>query len=147
MTGIQGGSFWRGFSSGAIASLATSVIEEGIGKIKEQVAFRQGADKLGVGASDPVPQTDEFLKKAQEAWYPDAPMNKTKAFAVENLSKNAKDYFNKSPNTGGITFATLTKDKIYTGFSKVYFNPNVAFTSAKGLFTLWDIFSTRFTNC
>ncbi len=138
MTGISGGNFWRGFSSGAIASLATSVIEEGIGKLKQNAAFRRGADKLGIEGSDPVPQTDEFIKKAQEAWYPDAPTENIINHSVENVPEI---YVKKLTKGNGYAITVPAKkvfssgEEILSGRSSIYYNPNgAAFTSAKQLF-------------
>ena len=138
MTGITGGNFWQGAASGAIASLATSVIEEGIGKIKQNAAFRRGADKLGVGASDRVPQTDEFIKKAQKAWYPDAPTENIINHSVENVPK----VYIKKLNKGNGYAITVPAKKVFSsgkeilsGRSSIYYNPNgAAFTSARQLF-------------
>ena len=68
-------------------------------------------------------------------WFPDAPMDKVNKFTVENLSKAAKDEFMKNPSTGGLTTGLKGRvSGLYTGKSNVYFNPKVAFSSAKSLF-------------
>ena len=105
---------------------------------------------------EPIPITDEFLKAAQKAWFPDFPMEYVKAFTVENVSANMKarlDANMVAAATSPLTVLTVPNSKLSdydklqayaknnsielkfcTGNSCVYFNRDLAFTSAKQLF-------------
>jgi hypothetical protein len=89
--------------------------------------------KMGINPGDPVPATDEFLNEAQKNWFPDAPMDKLKAFTVENPTANVKDFFAQNPRTLAVTNPISIGNKL-TGNSRVFFNSNTAFTSAKTLY-------------
>jgi len=80
----------------------------------------------------PVPATDANLIKAQKAWIPNAPMDKLKIFTVENVPKRIQNLMVSK----GAAAATppLSKNGLLTGYSNMYFNKNLAFTSAKELF-------------
>lgn len=139
---LNGANFGQGLGSGLKSGVISGIIGGLINGVMSKInysknirSFNRSLEELGVQTGDPVPATDEFLNKAQKAWFPDAPMDKAKIFTVENLSDYAKNYFKGNPSAGGITFAYIKgAEKIYTGFSSVYFNPSVAFSSAKELF-------------
>lgn len=81
-----------------------------------------------------MPATDQFLSGAQKAWYKDAPMNNVKAFTVENVPSQTQarmDANNAPAATKPLSFSKTGK---LTGMSNVYFNKNLAFSSAKQLF-------------
>lgn len=139
-TWTRGGSFIDGLTNGFKAGVQGALIGAAVGgvtghlrQVKENNFFAEVKKSLGINPEDAIPATDENLKKLQKLWFPDAPMDKIKKFTVENLSDGAKAYFEKNPTAGGITTG-LTKAGKYTGNSNVYFNPKVAFTSAKSLF-------------
>lgn len=97
--------------------------------------FQKGGVDLGVNGGEPVPATDQFLSDAQKAWYNDAPMNNVKAFTVENVPES--HLTGKSgliTNNAPAKTVPLSVNKVFTGNSNVYFNKNLAFSSAKQLF-------------
>ena len=96
--------------------------------------FCNECNKMGITPEEPVPATDEFISNAQKQWYPDAPMKNIDKFTVENLSDGAKEVF-KKPGIYAVT--KPLKNMIantFNGKSSVYFNPNMAFSSAKTLY-------------
>ena len=140
---INGASFGDGLKAGLVGGLVGGIVGGLINGVvseiryqKHMAPFRKAIDEMGINANDPVPATDEFLQKAQEAWFPDAPMDKINNFSVENLSDNAKNYF-ASGKADGLTsplYQRIDGQLIATGRSNVYFNPDTAFTSANQLF-------------
>ncbi len=119
----------QGMATGAVIGAVVG----GIQGAKYQKQIYNACEKIGVNPNDPVPATDEFLRQAQENWFPDAPMTKLKAFTVENPTASVKDFFTANPKTYAITSPTSIDGKL-TGYSKVFFNPNTAFGSAKTLY-------------
>lgn len=122
----------RAAGQGALTNGLLGGISAGINFNKQTAAFRRGNDELGIQSDDPVPATDDFLKKAQEAWYKDAPMESVNKFTVENVSAATQAKLDNA-GAGGLT-ARLTRNGILSGRSNVYFNKNNAFTSAKRLY-------------
>jgi hypothetical protein len=95
---MSGSSFGRGlqsgFISGGFGALGGAVIGGAVSGIryqKQYFSFRKGCLELGVNGGDPVPTTDQFLSDAQKAWFKDAPMDKVKAFSVENVPASAQN--------------------------------------------------------
>lgn len=130
-SGLAGGLHAGGF--GAIAGGAMGGVAAGIRFSKQTAIFRKSYGKLGIqSSSDPVPATDDFLNRAQQTWYPDAPMDKVVNFTVENVPNNYLQSFAK--NGAAARTVPLSKGGVYTGNSNVYFNKNVIFNSAKDLF-------------
>lgn len=131
---LNGGSIKLGqlLQDGLIGAVVGGVIG-GIQGQKAQNKLYNGCKKMGVSPNDPVPATDDFLKKAQKEWFPDAPIDKVKSFTVENTSEFAKKVFSADPTPFAIT-TPKSINGILTGNSAVYFNSNTAFTSAKTLF-------------
>jgi RHS repeat-associated protein len=136
---VQGASFGGGLKAGLIGGGMGAVTGGVIGGIQgaiqshQQVqSFRKGASALGVDEGGSVPATDDFLNQAQKAWYPDAPMEYVDNFTVENVPKGV---FDKHPDAYGLTRAKYyANSKILTGRSDVFFNQDLAFSSAKQLF-------------
>jgi hypothetical protein len=93
--------------------------------------IRSGCEKMGINEGHPVPATDDFLNKSQKTWFPDAPMEKTLNFTVENVPKNT--FTGELKNKLAVTYAQ-SYNKILSGCSTVYFNSDTAFTSAKTLY-------------
>ena len=125
-----------GLISGGIGAASGAIlggISGGIQYQKQNLIFSKGLDKLGVESGDPVPATDGFLKQAQEAWFPDAPMKNINKFTVENVPENT--FIGDNAKAAGATSALVgkTSGKI-SNFSNVYFNKLEAFNSAKRLF-------------
>ncbi len=86
----------------------------------------------GYNPGDPISPTDANLIKARNAWIPDAPMENVNKFTVENVSENMQLLMD---NKGaGAATVPLAKNRIFTGNSNMYFNKNLAFTSAKELY-------------
>ncbi|MDR1114929.1 MAG: RHS repeat-associated core domain-containing protein, partial [Tannerella sp.] len=138
--GLMGGqnfgqALGSGLKGGAIGGLSGAAIGGIVGGIQNQrqlIAFRKGNQSLGINGSDPVPATDEFLSKAQKAWYKNAPMDKVRTFTVENVPASIQNTLDAN-NAPALTRALSTGGKLI-GFSNVYFNNNLAFLSAKDLF-------------
>ena len=140
-TWTGGGNLGDGLATGFRAGVQGALIGAAVGgvtghlrQVKENKFFAEVKKSLGVSPEDVIPATDENLNKLQKMWFHDAPTEKVKKFTVENLSDGAKKYFAKHPNTGGITTGLKDAAGNYTGNSNVYFNPKVAFSSAKELF-------------
>ena len=124
-----------GLINGGIGALAGGIIggiSGGIQFNKQNLIFQKGLAELGVNAGDPVSPTDALLNKAQKVWYPDAPMDKVRAFTVENVPSSIQAKMD-AVGSGASTSAMSIEGKL-TGFSKVFFNKNLAFSSAKRLF-------------
>ena len=127
--GLQAGGY------GAITGGVIGGISGGVQYGKQTAAFRKGNGELGVQSGDPVPATDDFLNQAQEAWYPDAPMEHVGKFTVENVPESHLTGKNGLITRGAAAKAVpLSRNGILTGQSNVYFNKDLAFTSAKRLF-------------
>jgi hypothetical protein len=97
-------------------------------------AFKKFCQELGLEPNKSIPdemKTDEFLKKFQETFFPDAPMEYVKKFVVENLDKEY--YFHNDDKLGGRTIPLLNHGML-TGNSNVYFNDNYVFNSPETLF-------------
>lgn len=129
-SGLRAGFQTGGY--GAITGGLIGGISSGIKYGKQIATFRKGNDKLGIQSDDSVPVTDDFLNKSQKAWYPDAPMDHVPKFTVENVSASHQSAMDKVG--AGARTVPLTKLDIYTGNSNLYFNKNLAFTSAKRLY-------------
>jgi hypothetical protein len=145
--GLVGGSF-SAWSYGASFGdgLATGCISAGIGgfcgailggiggglKYRSSMQrFAKGNKVLDVTADESVPQTVEFVKVAQKAWYPDAPMDKVKEIAIETLGADQNGA--TSPFTASHYEKGILIEKALTGNSKLIFDPK-AFASARQLF-------------
>jgi hypothetical protein len=126
------GAGFRAGSYGAITGGVVGGISGGIQYGKQTAAFRKDNGELGVQSGDPVSATDDFLNKAQKAWYPDAPMAHVGKFTVENVPSSHQAVLDKAG--AAARTVPLTKGGIFTGNSNVYFNKKLAFTSAKSLF-------------
>ena len=107
-------------------------ISGGIQGRKEKLIFRRGISELGIDGGGAVPATDAFLSDAQRAWYPDAPMDRVNAFTVEKVPASVQARM----DAVGAPASTrpLSLNGKLTGNSNVYFNKNLAFSSAKDLF-------------
>ena len=122
-----------GAGLGAASGAIIGGLGGGLSFHKDAAVFRKGCSDLNIDPAEAVPATDQFLSDAQKTWFPDAPMDKVREFTVENVPEG---FFNQSPEhakAAGATIAMSSKGKL-TGFSKVYFNKDLAFTSAKQLF-------------
>lgn len=97
--------------------------------------FRKGCLELGVSEDGSVPATDKFLSDAQKAWFKGAPMENVKEFTVENVPE-----IHLTGDDGLVTNEAFAKtlplkvDDVFSGRSVVYFNKDLAFSSAKQLF-------------
>ena len=122
----------RGGIRGGISGGLIGGVSGGIRYAKRMTLFSRGNRTLGIQDGDPVPQTDDFLHKAQKTWYPDAPMENVRNFTVENVPANYQATLD-GYGAGAMTKSTSVGG-VLTGNSSVYFNKNLAFTSAKRLF-------------
>jgi RHS repeat-associated protein len=118
---------------GAVIGGVIGSVAGGIQGAHNGKKFYSACDKMGINPNEPVPATDDFLRQAQENWFPDAPMDKLKAFTVENPTASITEFFAKNPSKYAITDGISIKNKL-TGNSRMYFNPNTAFSSAKTLY-------------
>jgi len=125
-SGLRAGSY--GALTGGVVGGITGGIQYG----KQMSAFRKGNAELGIQSGEPVPATDDFLSQSQEVWYPDAPMENVGKFTVENVPSNHQSALDA--NGAAARTVALSKGGVFTGNSNVYFNKNLAFTSAKRLF-------------
>lgn len=98
-------------------------------------AFKNLCQELGLEPNKPIPdemKTDEFLKKFQEAFFPDAPMEYVKKFIVEGLDK-ANEFLRGTTWNEAKTKPDWIDD-MFSGYSSVYFNEDLAFNSPEDLF-------------
>ena len=131
--GLQAGLIGGGY--GALGGALIGGISGGIQYQRQISVFQKGCVDLGVNGGDPVPATDQFLSDAQKAWYKNAPMNNVKAFTVENVPES--ELTGKSgliTNNAPAKTVPISVNNVFTGNSNVYFNKNLAFSSAKQLF-------------
>jgi RHS repeat-associated protein len=139
---MNGTSFGQGLQTGLIeggygAALGGLLggISGGIQYQRQISAFQKGCYDLGVNGNEPVSATDRFLSDAQKVWYKDAPMDRVNAFTVENVPQNHLTGKNGLYTNGApAKTVPLSVNKVFTGNSNVYFNNNLAFSSAKQLF-------------
>ena len=130
-----GKGLWDGTKAGLIGGTSSALIGGFMGGLqhrRQMLQFSKGNTILGLNAGDPVPATDKFLLDAQQAWYPDAPMNNVNVFTVENVHLEYQSMMTANNARAGTR--PLSVDKILTGNSNVYFNKDLAFTSAEQLF-------------
>ena len=131
--GMQAGLTGGGY--GALFGGLIGGISGGIQYQRQISAFQKGCYDLGINGNESVPASDKFLSDAQKVWYKDAPMDRVKAFTVENVPENHLTGKNGLFTNGApAKTVPLTVNKVFTGNSNVYFNKNLAFSSAKQLF-------------
>jgi RHS repeat-associated protein len=123
-----GGNFKSGFINGTIGGGIMGALSGYMNYESQMAAFSQGCEDLRVEKGDPVPQTDDFLKRSQKVWYKDAPMDKINKFTTEHAPAFS------SNNQKAKTPPEYNLSNQLTGRSSVYFNKNSAFSSAKRLF-------------
>ena len=125
------------FLDGVCNGLISSGLNHAMHLVAEGGVFAKGCLALGISPTEPIPeelQNDAFLKKAQEEWYPDAPMDKVKEFTVEKVSETTQanmDAIQAPAQTNGMYGKN---SDVFTGFSKMYFNKNFCFRNAFELF-------------
>ncbi|WP_255493694.1 RHS repeat domain-containing protein [Capnocytophaga sp. oral taxon 902] len=138
---INGNSFLQGIYSGVNMGTtsgfiggAINVSFSGIRNLRQLRAFRKGNSLLGINDSnEAVPMTDDFIKRAQEAWYPDAPTNNLLNHSVENVPTKYINLMNKN-GAAAVTIPQYSNG-IITGNASIYYNTGgQAFSSAKQLF-------------
>jgi hypothetical protein len=100
--------------------------------VHRNLIFRNGCSELGINSGDPVPATDKFISKAQKVWFRNAPMNKIRKFSVENVPSRVQTKMDAEGATGSTQPLSINNKII--DLVDVYFNKNLAFTSAKTLF-------------
>ena len=126
-----------GFTSGFIGSAGNAWVNgaslrTGIKQSLIVAGIGAGNTTLGVNEGDPVPATNDFLLKAQRAWYKDAPMDNIDVFSIENIPEKRLKSLDAS-NARAVTVTKSVGGK-FTGRSSVYFHPVRAVSSAKQLF-------------
>ncbi|OFX34740.1 MAG: hypothetical protein A2X08_00995 [Bacteroidetes bacterium GWA2_32_17] len=131
-TSFSGGDIMQGFKYGAIVGSLSAFAIKIISVASNEIDFYSGNKEMGINATDPVPPTDEFLNKAQGVWYKDAPMNSVESFTTENVPFENKLQMSLE-GAGGAT-DRIASNGFLTGKSNVYFNKNLAFTSARELY-------------
>ncbi len=123
---MAGGDFIDGFCNGLICA----GLNHALHYAAEGIVFVKGCMALGISCTGPIPeemQNDLFLRQAQEAWYPDAPMDKLLEFTVENVPQTMlenMDAIEAPAQTNGLYYESSGK---FTGMSKMYFNKNLCF--------------------
>ena len=128
--GLQAGLIGGG--QGALCGAFVGGITGGFRYQKQIHVFQKGCVDLGINGVEPVPVTDCFLSEAQQVWYKDAPIDLLDAFSVEDVPHNYQMDMD-AIGAPGITVPTIDNN-IIKGKSSVYFNKNLAFSSAKQLF-------------
>lgn len=128
---LRSGFLESGF--GAASGVIMGGITAGIRYGRQMLTYQRGCEKLGIGENSELPKTDEFLSRAQQEWYKDAPMENIKKFTVENVPDKSLQNMVKS-NAPAATVAYRTTDGLFTGKSNVYFNKYLAFNNPKQLF-------------
>ena len=121
-----------GAGLGAASGALIGGLGGGLSFRKEAAVFRKGCSDLNVDPAEAVPATDQFLSDAQKAWFPDAPMDKVNQFTVENVPEGHFGVTGREMAAGQTI--PIKDNGTLTGYSDVYFNKNLAFTSAKQLF-------------
>lgn len=102
-------------------------------RLKRRRLFYKGLNNLGINnSSESVPTNDKFLLKATEKWYPEAPLDKTLNYTVEDVPQKHIRTLNKN-DALGMTGLAKKGSKELSGYSNVYFSER-AFNSAKRLF-------------
>jgi hypothetical protein len=136
---LNGGCIWNGVGEAAWKGGVFGGILGGIRgviiKVRTQAIFTRGCEEMGTTGDAPIAPTDANLSIAQKAWFKGAPMDKVKAFTVENVPEN--DLTGKSgliTNNAAAKTVPSTLRGVLTGHSNVYFNKDLAFNSAKQLF-------------
>jgi RHS repeat-associated protein len=132
-TWLQGGSFGQGLGNGMKSGMisgfisgATAGIAGGIKGMKTKGIFYKGLDELGLNAGGPIPDANinsAFLAEAKEVWFNGAP--DPLAYIIDNGSV-----------TGNYPGAAIPdfKNGLFSGKGTLYFNKELAFTSAEKLF-------------
>jgi hypothetical protein len=128
--GLNSGLISGGF--GALGGALFGGLSGGIQYQRQISVFQKGCVDLGVNAGDPVPATDQFLSDAQKAWFKDAPMNNVNTFTVEKVPADLQLMMDQAGAAGATRY--LQRGGVLTGNSNVYFNRNLAFSSAKQLY-------------
>jgi len=133
-----GQGFLSGIVSSGIGALGSALTGSLSGEIqyhKQISIFSKGLNELGIDETGPVSVTDDFLIKAQIAWFPDAPMNRIKAFTVENVPQGHLTGKNGLVTKGEFAKnVPLPENGIINGNLKVFFNKDLAFNSSNTLF-------------
>ena len=133
-----GRSLYNGLVDGAIGLGIGAVIggiAGGVKYRKDMMVFRKGSVELGIDPTNSIPENmhnDNFLIRARNVWYPDAPKDNLKIFSVENVPI---DVMNSMKNNNAIAVTRpIAKGGIFTGYSNMYFNKDLCFRSAEELF-------------
>lgn len=136
---LAGAGFGQGLKAGLIGGGLSAAVGGLIGGIngaikyrKQMTVYTRGVEALGVEGGGEVPATDEFLSKAQKVWYEDAPMESVNKFTVENVPTDIQAAMDAANAPGATRF--FQKGGLISGRSNIYFNRNLAFTSAKQLY-------------
>lgn len=130
--GCAGNAWLAGAGFGAAVSGLIGGINGAIQYRKQMTVFTRGVEALGLDGGGEVPATDGFLLDAQKVWYNDAPMESINKFTVEHVPADIQAAMDAGNAPGATRF--LHKGGVLTGRSNIYFNKNLAFTSAKQLY-------------
>ncbi|WP_236636873.1 RHS repeat-associated core domain-containing protein [Sinomicrobium soli] len=130
--GLMGGAIGgvvNGTISGIRANKSGLNFWDGKSLSKRTIGFMKAS---GFNPDSSIDPTDANLIKAREEWIPDAPMENVRNFTTENVPENMQ----KLMDSNGAAAATpaLQKGGVFTGRSDMYFNKNLAFSSAKELY-------------
>ncbi len=125
---MAGGDFIDGFCNGLICA----GLNHALHYAAEGIVFVKGCMALGISCTGPIPeemQNDLFLRQAQEAWYPDAPMDNVERFTVENVPQKTQDKMDAEGAAASTNGLYGSVSDIFTRMSYMYFNKNRCFES------------------
>ncbi len=128
---------FKGAGFGALTGGLIGGIGGGINAHKQTQLFRKGNAELGINAKEKIPFeniSDEFLEKARNVWYKEAPIESINKFTVENVSLKDQTIMDADGAFAWTKSSSIKSTGILTGKSNVYFNKNLAFTSYRTLF-------------
>ena len=125
---MAGGDFIDGLCNGLICV----ALNHALHYAAEGIVFVKGCMALGISCTGPIPeemQNDLFLRQAQEAWYPDAPMDNVERFTVENVPQKTQDKMDAEGAAASTNGLYGSVSDIFTRMSYMYFNKNRCFES------------------
>ena len=125
---MAGGDFIDGLCNGLICV----GLNHALHYAAEGIVFVKGCMALGISCTGPIPeemQNDLFLRQAQEAWYPDAPMDNVERFTVENVPQKTQDKMDAEGAAASTNGLYGSVSDIFTRMSYMYFNKNRCFES------------------
>ena len=118
----------KGALFGALSGALLGGICSGVQHHKLDACYAKGCKTLGIEKGSSIEPTDVMLKKAQEAWYPDAPMENLDVFSIAS-----EKIYKAWPDGARASTSPHHPNGVYDGISDMYFHPDL-FTKSKELF-------------